>query len=115
MENIFLAARSYGVGSVWINQMQNIHDRPAVRALLNEIGVPADHVIYGVARPGLCGSLRTGGAQGAHRKSRICKIARKTPPGNAVNTPSPEEFLEISTMVPCGSRLALSIMKLGKP
>ncbi len=49
MENIFLAARSYGVGSVWINQMQNINDRPAVRALLNEIGVPADHVIYGVA------------------------------------------------------------------
>ena len=28
---------------------------------------------------------------------------------------SPEEFLEISTMVPCGSRLALTIMKLGKP
>lgn len=41
-------------------------------------------------RPGLCGSLHTGGAQGAHRKSRICKIARKTPPGNAVNPPSPE-------------------------
>ena len=52
MENIFLAARSYGVGSVWINQMQNINDRPAVRALLNEIGVPADHVIYGVAALG---------------------------------------------------------------
>lgn len=26
---------------------------------------------------------------------------------------SPEEFLEISTMVPCGSRLALTITKLG--
>jgi len=26
LENIFLAARSYGVGSVWINQMQNICD-----------------------------------------------------------------------------------------
>ena len=52
MENIFLAARSYGVGSVWINQMQNINDRPAVRALLDEIGVPADHVIYGVAALG---------------------------------------------------------------
>ena len=52
MENIFLAARSYGVGSVWITQMQNITDRPAVRALLDEIGVPADHVIYGVAALG---------------------------------------------------------------
>ena len=81
---LFLAARSYGVGSVWINQMQNINDRPAVRALLDEIGVPADHVIYGVAALGYAGSLRTCGAQGAHRKSRICKIAHKTPPGNAV-------------------------------
>ncbi len=62
MENIFLAARSYGVGSVWIiNQMQNINDRPAVRALLNEIGVPADRVIYGVAALGYAGFLRTGG------------------------------------------------------
>ena len=114
MENIFLAARSYGVGSVWINQMQNIHDRPAVRALLNEIGVPADHVIYGVAALGYADpSVPVEPKE--RRKSRICKIARKTPPGNAVNTPSPEEFLEISTMVPCGSRLALSIMKLGKP
>ena len=41
----------YGPAAV-INQMQNIHDRPAVRALLNEIGVPADHVIYGVAALG---------------------------------------------------------------
>lgn len=34
--------------------------------------------------PGLCGSIRTGGAQGTHRESRVCKIAHKTPPGNAV-------------------------------
>ena len=41
LENAFLAAHSHGVGSVWINQMQNINDRPAIRAILDELGVPA--------------------------------------------------------------------------
>ena len=90
MENIFLAARSYGVGSVWINQMQNINDRPAVRAPVKRDRCSRRPCDLRRGRPGLCGSLHTGGAQGAHRKSRICKIARKTPPGNAVNPPSPE-------------------------
>lgn len=52
LENIFLAAHSHGVGSVWINQMQNICDRPAIRAILNEISVPADHNVYGMAALG---------------------------------------------------------------
>lgn len=52
LENIFLAARSYGVGSVWINQMQNICDTPAIREILNDFGVPADHVVYGMAALG---------------------------------------------------------------
>lgn len=52
LENVFLAAHSYGVGSVWINQMQNICDEPAIRALLDEMGVPADHVVYGMAALG---------------------------------------------------------------
>ncbi len=52
LENIFLAARSYGVGSVWINQMQNICDNPAIREILNDFGVPADHVVYGMAALG---------------------------------------------------------------
>ena len=52
LENIFLAARSYGVGSVWINQMQNICDTPAIREILDDFGVPADHVVYGMAALG---------------------------------------------------------------
>lgn len=52
LENIFLAAHSYGIGSVWINQMQNICDRPAIRAILDELGVPADHVVFGMAALG---------------------------------------------------------------
>lgn len=52
LENIFLAAHSHGVGSVWINQMQNICDKPAIRAILDELGLPADHVVFGMAALG---------------------------------------------------------------
>lgn len=52
LENIFLAAHSHGVGSVWINQMQCINDRPAIREILNELGVPADHSVTGLAALG---------------------------------------------------------------
>ena len=52
LENAFLAAHSHGVGSVWINQMQKINDRPAIRAILDELGVPADHSVTGMAALG---------------------------------------------------------------
>ena len=52
LENILLAANSYGVGSVWINQLQNICDTPAIRDILNDFGVPANHVVYGMAALG---------------------------------------------------------------
>lgn len=52
LENIFLAAHSHGVGSVWINQMQGICGQPEVRALLQELGIPDDHVVYGLAALG---------------------------------------------------------------
>lgn len=81
MENIFLAARSYGVGSVWINQMQNINGSPRPVRRDRRSRRPCD---LRRSCPGLCGSIRTGGAQGTHRESRVCKIAHKTPPGNAV-------------------------------
>ncbi|HIR40474.1 MAG TPA: nitroreductase family protein, partial [Candidatus Egerieicola pullicola] len=34
LENIFLAAWSMEVGSVWINQLKDICDRPAIREML---------------------------------------------------------------------------------
>ncbi len=52
LENAFLAAHSHGIGSVWINQMQNINDRPAIRAILDELRVPADHSVTGLAALG---------------------------------------------------------------
>lgn len=64
LENIFLAAHSYGVGSVWINQLQGICDREAVREVLKKIGVPDDHVVYGMAAlgyPDIVNMYRKGG------------------------------------------------------
>ena len=52
LENMFLAAHSYGVGSVWINQLQGISDKPEIRAVLDAFGIPAEHVVYGVASMG---------------------------------------------------------------
>lgn len=52
LENAFLAAHSHGVGSVWINQMLEICDAPAIRTLLDELGVPAGHTVYGMAALG---------------------------------------------------------------
>ncbi len=52
LENIFLAAKSLGVGSVWINQLQGICDEPAVRAELAALGVPDDFEVHGVAALG---------------------------------------------------------------
>lgn len=52
MENMFLAAHSLGIGSVWINQLQGICDEPAIRRILTSFGVPSDHVVYGMAALG---------------------------------------------------------------
>lgn len=52
LENIFLAAHSFGIGSVWINQLNQISERPAVREILKEFGILDDHVVYGMAALG---------------------------------------------------------------
>ncbi|MBR1931879.1 MAG: nitroreductase [Lachnospiraceae bacterium] len=52
LENIFLAAHSYGVGSVWLNQLQEICDTELIRPLLSRIGIPENHVVYGMAALG---------------------------------------------------------------
>ena len=52
LQNIFLAAHSYGVGSVWINQLSNICDEPEIRNILNELEIPNNHVVYGLAALG---------------------------------------------------------------
>ena len=52
LENIFLAANSYGIGSVWINQLHGICDNKEVRAVLDEFGIPSNHIVYGIAALG---------------------------------------------------------------
>lgn len=52
LENIFLAAHSMGIGSVWINQLLGNCDEPKIRAILDELGIPADHVAFGIAALG---------------------------------------------------------------
>ena len=52
LENIFLAAHSLGIGSVWINQFRGICDDKRLRPLLKQAKVPDNHIIYGVAALG---------------------------------------------------------------
>ena len=52
LENMFLAAASLGVGSVWINQFKNNCDDARLRTVLSDCGIPADHVIWGAAALG---------------------------------------------------------------
>lgn len=47
IENMFLAARSLGIGSCWINQLGTTCDDPQVREFITSLGVPADHKVYG--------------------------------------------------------------------
>ncbi len=52
LENMFLAAHSLGVGSVWINQLRDSCNDTDVRALLTEIGIPENHICFGCAAIG---------------------------------------------------------------
>lgn len=51
-ENIMLAARSLGVGSVWINQFSTISDKPDVVLLMESIGVSRGYVTLAVCALG---------------------------------------------------------------
>ena len=52
LENVFLAAHALGIGSVWINQLKGICDRPKVRALLTRMHLPESHIVLGCAALG---------------------------------------------------------------
>lgn len=51
-ENIFLAAHSYGLGSVWLNALMTLCDEPEIRALLDSYGLPANHRVWCMAAVG---------------------------------------------------------------
>ena len=56
LQNIFLAAHSLGIGSVWINQLRDICDDPKIRPLLRDLGIPDNHIVYGLAALGYAAS-----------------------------------------------------------
>lgn len=51
-ENMFLAAKSLGIGSCWINQLGTTCNDPEVRAFLTRLGVPENHQVYACAALG---------------------------------------------------------------
>lgn len=59
LENIFLAANSLGIGSVWINQLKDICDEPAIRDVLRMLKVPENNLVFGVAALGYPASAPT--------------------------------------------------------
>lgn len=67
MENIFLAAHSMGIGSVWINQLQGICDEQSVRQVLTSFGIHENHVVYGLAALGYADDAKA-------EKERIGKV-----------------------------------------
>lgn len=52
MQNIYLSCEALGLGCVWINQLKDCFDEPEVRAILDELGVPKNHGVYGSAAIG---------------------------------------------------------------
>ena len=52
LENMFLAANSFGIRSVWVNQLMNACDDIKVREVLTRFKVPEDHKVWGSAALG---------------------------------------------------------------
>lgn len=51
-ENIFLAAHSYGIGSVWLNALMTLRRKEPVKHILDEFKIPEDHRIWCMAALG---------------------------------------------------------------
>lgn len=45
-ENIMLAANSLGIGSVWLNPLMTLRKQSPVKELLDEYGIPENHVVW---------------------------------------------------------------------
>lgn len=64
-ENIMLAARSYGISSVWLNPLMTLRNISPVREILDEYGVPASHTVWASV------ALGYSAAEGALLKKRM--------------------------------------------
>lgn len=45
-ENIMLAAKSYGISSVWLNPLVTLRDEEPVKTVLDQFGVPENHIVW---------------------------------------------------------------------
>ena len=43
---MMLAAQSYGIGSVWLNPLMTLRNVEPVKALLDEFGIPGNHIVW---------------------------------------------------------------------
>ena len=46
VENILLSAYSYGLGSSWVNALMTLSDEPEIRSFLDELDIPANHIVW---------------------------------------------------------------------
>lgn len=51
-ENIFLAAWSYGIGSVWLNPLMKLRNVSPVKEILDGYGIPENHMVWCTAALG---------------------------------------------------------------
>ena len=45
-ENMFLAANSYGIGSTWVNALMTLRDVEPAKNILDELGIPENHIVW---------------------------------------------------------------------
>jgi long-chain acyl-CoA synthetase len=43
---MMLAAHSFGLGSVWLNVLMTLRDKEPVKSVLDEFGIPSNHVVW---------------------------------------------------------------------
>ena len=60
LQNMFLAAHSLGIGSVWINQLRDISDKESVRSVFRELGIPDSQIAFGTAALGYSAEAEKG-------------------------------------------------------
>ena len=94
LQNIFLAARSMGLGSCWINQPRWLSNNDSVRDLLTGLGLPREHVIYGAAAVGLPAQ----NPPAPSRKQGTTLIVRCPHPLNDLIFPSGTEYRAESSL-----------------
>lgn len=52
MQGEVFAAQSYGIGSVWLNPLRTLRNEEPVKSILDEFGVPQQHIVWYMAALG---------------------------------------------------------------